>query len=693
MRCRHTLLLMLSLAWLQGAATPLPSVTTRHTDTTLDFLVPPKHIESVCGDAMFGIEIRPYGGLGDAWVCVAPDPYSARMQVLDWGYFGGFLDRIVREPTPTDRNFILANNDHFIALDPVTLQQTVIGTLDPPATSVNSGSVFTLMPENTAEILLNTANGWEVRTFPGGALLLSHAFATRNVGHFLSAQSTQLANFGYDHIDLYDAHNAQFMQSVPIPQVQRLVGIHDWTGSGLDSVYLDGIGKLWSVNLATQSAVGVGGPANLFLAGTTPVEWAAGSTALAGIWYNALRVFDPLTGSILLEESLPEVSLSPMLSFWPTDYDADGKQDLLWATSGGNLYYLPNGGSARHLQMASTGFRIAGTTGPALDLLVTADAYASGDSNDTSSHLEIVLRQRKNLQELWRRIDEAPGDSQAFVGAFGPGTDPVVITANGTRIAANDLIDGTQFWKIENGFFSGFNWSAFAVAPSGCSGVACKRLLVAALAADTGVPGSFFTLIDTRDGSTIWTSTPDGCQQCGSRAIAFSDVNGDGIPDIVRVKPYPENAQLSGTVQVLDGSTFQELWSTTVAPSIYDPIAVAVATTGPSNVAVWMHSTLTLLSAADGHVITTVAAPAPVGISTGFAFVAFSASEGVWMFAPGGGDIAWLPADLSRPVQSLAVPSVDAMKGGSGGIVFASGREGIFRLQIPTDHLFADGFQ
>lgn len=105
---------------------------------------------------MFGLEQRASGYNGVAWVCVAPDAASGKMNVGNWGYFGS-LDVVVREPTSTDRNFILANSSNFIALDPVTLQQTTIGALAPTAQYVIGGTVFELMPEHIPEILLNTS--------------------------------------------------------------------------------------------------------------------------------------------------------------------------------------------------------------------------------------------------------------------------------------------------------------------------------------------------------------------------------------------------------------------------------------------------------------------------------------------------------------------------------------------------------
>jgi hypothetical protein len=219
-------------------------------------------------------------------------------------------------------------------------------------------------------------------------------------------------------------------------------------------------------------------------------------------------------------------------------------------------------------------------------------------------------------------------------------------------------------------------------------------MLIASEAVNTDTYGSFVQVIDTTDGSKLWSSTPDSCLGCGSRLIAFDDVNGDGVPDIVRMKPDPSNIPTSVVLQVLDGATFQELWSASFAEDDVYPSAAAVATIGPSNVALWYGTTLTLLAASDGHVIATAQTAEPIELGyESLHFVALSDNEGIWLILPGADDIEWLPADLSYGVQKLAVPVVRSLAGGQGGIVYGAGLEGIFRMQIPTDHMFANGFE
>jgi hypothetical protein len=690
----HSIALVM-FAWSGLAAALEPQVTARYTETQLRFIAPPKHIQSVCGAALFGLEARA-GADASAWMCITPDPVTSQMRIVNSGYFDGFLDGLVREPTSTDRNFIFASGDRFTALDPVTLQLTTIGTLSPLASTVNSGTIFTLMPEGTAEILLNTASGAEIRGFPAGDLKLSLPFTIRiaTVGHFLSTQSTQLLQAGNDEFDLFDAHNGQAVGTIPYPQIRGVFGAFDWTGSGLDSVgFTDLSVHLSSMNLSTQSTVSAGGLADFQLYGVTPVNWGGAHTALAGMWYDALRVFDPVTGTVLLDEQIvPDTYNWPMTGFWPADYDSDGKQDLLWTTLDGNLYLRPHDSASRYLQSASGGYQIAGTTGPSLDLLVTADLYSTAFPDEHPSHLDIVVRDRQTLTELWRRTDSAAADSRVFLGQFGTGTDPVLITADGVRIAAEDLVSGAPQWEIDNDVSTtGNGWEAFAFPPSSCTGAACKRMLIASIGEVSNTQGSFVQVVDTTNGATIWSSAPDHCQGCQSRLLAFGDVNGDGVPDIVRMQPYPAPG---GIVQVIDGATFQELWHTQVAP-YFDPAAsAAVATIGTSNVAVWAGATVTLLAAADGHVITTAQTAQAIQYPyPGLRFVEFGANEGRWMILPGGSDIEWLPVDLSQPVQTFNVPAVQSIVAESGGTVFGAGREGVYRMQIPTDHLFANGFE
>jgi len=693
---RHCLILLVALS--ASSAYALESaVTARYTETQLDFLVPPKHIESRCGSAMFGIEWRAYSGNGPAWVCIARDWATDRMVVMDWGYSTLFsYNRIIREPTATDRNFILANDNNFIAFDPVTLQQTVVGTLNPPAVSVNSGTIFQLMPENVPEVLLNTANGWEVRTYPGGQILLAHVFGTRRVGHFLSPQTTQLLDLGNDQFDLYDAHNGQFVKSVQAPQTYTVFGIADWTGNGKDSVYYENATQaLLSKDLATAGTVSAGGVADFVLLNATPVNWSGTKRALAGLWAYAVRVFDPITGTPLYAETLP-VSPSQAIgptAFWATEYETVGKQDLLWTTWGGNLLYLPNGGATSFVQTASGGYVAAGTTGPGFDLLVTADTYVSTDAY-ALSHLDLVFRDPDTLVELFRRSDPAPQDSQVFVGAFGPTSDLVAITADEGRIAAERATDGQPLWEINNDkYTSGNGWYAFAVPPPACTGARCKRMLIASIAFDSATKGSFVQVIDTTDGSTIWSSTPDNCLGCGSSVIAFADVNGDGVPDVVRMKPFDVQnpGLLNNAVQVLDGLTFQALWTTNnFASSVW---AVAVATVGAPNVAALMPANVTLLASSDGLPIASSPIQTQPYLVTPLYFAPFSANEGAWVLSADPTAVTWLPADLSRPAQTMLVPGVRSFAGGPGGIVFAAGREGIFRLQLTPDHVFADAFE
>ncbi|QBB72348.1 VCBS repeat-containing protein [Pseudolysobacter antarcticus] len=686
-----TLLLIISAGI---SAAPVPQITAKYSESQLEFLVPPTHFESLCGGAMFGIERRYYSANGDAWVCVSPNATSGKMDIVNWGYFGTFLDRVVRNPTATDRNFILANDNNLIALDPVTLQQISIGTFNPPVNTVNSGTVFELLPEHVNEILINTADGWEIRTFPGGNLLFSHMFGERRVGHFLSSQSTQLVDVGNDQFDLYDAHNGQFVRTVQSPQTRGIFGIYDWAGDGLDNIYFSNISvQLSSMNLSTTSTVRAGSTADFLLYSATPVKWSGSKPALAGVWYDAVRVFNPVSGALLYTETLPVNAIQQSISsFWATDYNADGKQDLLW-TAGNNLHFLPNGGPSRYLQTATGGYQVAGMTGPGFDVLVTGDTYFDGEKNE--SYLDIVLREPETLHEILRRTDPAPVDSRVFVGQYAATTDSVLITADEGRIAAERLTDGKPLWEIDNDKFSSGNaWDSFAVPPSTCTGVACKRMLIASIAFDSNTHGSFLQVIDTRDGTTLWSSTPDIYLDYGSRQIAFADMNGDGVPDIVRMHPYQENMQMAGVLQMIDGATFQVLWSATYAPNNIDPVAIAVATIGRPNVAVWTGSTLTLLDAADGHIIASAPTVAQVDYyRSSLHFVALSPDEGVWMIASGATDVEWLPADLSRPVQTLAVPAVETIAGGVDGVVFGAGPEGVFRMVIPTDHLFTDGFE
>lgn len=680
-------------------ATPVPEIAAKYTESQLNFVYPPHHIASLCGNEMFGIESRSSAVSRSAWVCVKQDAVSGKMDVTDWGYLDPNLGRIIRNPVATDRNFILADGTNFYAFDPATLQQTVIGALSPSTQSVGSGMVFELMPEKSYEALLETDSGWEVRTFPAGALVFTKNAAARVIaGNFLSSQSTQLVQVGNNTFDIYDAHDDHFVKSVTTSQnIVQAMGAYDWTGAGQDSLYYgDLYDRLASVNLSTDKTEAVGSLNDFQLYGSTPIVWTGSANALAGLWYDAVRVFDPLTGTVLYSEPLPtDYNSYSTLTSWATDFNSDGKQDLLWVTFGKNLYDLPNGGKTTFLQSASGGYQVAGTTGPALDVLVTGDTYLSADSN-VASHLDIVVRDPNTLQELWRRSDPAPVDSQVFLGQFGAGTDPVVITADENRIAAETLTDGQPLWQINNDeFTNGNGWDAFAVPASNCVGAACKRLLIASVAKTTASTGSFQEVVDTTTGNVMWSSAPDGCLGCGGTTlIAFADITGDGVPDILRLLPYQDNPQFAGILQALDGVTFQELWRAQITALSSDAIAISVASVGAPNVGVWTGQSLMLLSGADGHTIATLPTAAPVGYYySSLHFAAFGPSEGVWVLSTGTTDFEWAPADLDRPTQSLPVPAMRSMAGENGGVLFAAGPEGIFRVQIPTDHLFANGFE
>lgn len=645
---------------------------------------------------MFGIERRSSAINKWAWVCVRQDAVNSEMDVTNWGYFDTYPGALIREPTSGDRNFVFATNTNFVAFDPVTLQQTVMGTLSPSVDAIGSGRAFTLMPEGTSEALLSSASGWQVRAFPGGGLLYSLANGRWLVGHFLSSQSTQLVNVQNSQFDLYNAHNGSFIKSIPFTQNLTYPFMpFDPSGKGQDNMYFGDVSaQLVSMNLASGKSVAEGSLADSLFYNATPINWNGGATALAGLWYDAVRIMDAATGTILYSESLPDQYNSySTLTPWSTDFNYDGKQDLLWVTFGQNLYYLQNGGSTRFLQTASAGFQVAGTTGPALDVLVTGDTYISGDSI-VPSRLDIVVRDPDTLKELWRRTDPAPADSQVFLGQFGADTDPVVITADEGRIAAERLIDGQPLWEIDNDkYTTGNAWEAFKVPPSNCAGIACKRMLVAYNAFSSASSGSFLEEIDTTTGSVMWSSPPDACTGCGSTLMAFADVNGDGIPDIVRLLPYQDNPQFANIIQVLDGVTFQQIWRSEPLASA-SKVAVASATRGAGNVAVWGGKALMLLSGQDGHLITSEPTIAPAGYyETNLNFAVFGPDEGVWVLSDGFADFEWAPADLSSGMQSLPVPAMWSISSQYGGALFAAGPEGVFRVQIPTDHIFANGFE
>lgn len=693
---RGILVILLLISRVCLSTTPTPQITAKYTESQLNFYYPPQHITSICGDDMFGIEQRSSAINKWAWVCVRQDAVDSEMDVTNWGYFDTYPGVLIREPTPGDRNFVFATNTNFIAFDPDTLQQTVVGTLSPSVDAIGSGRAFTLMPEGTSEVLFSSASGWQVRAFPGGGLLYSLANGRWLVGHFLSSQSTQLVNVQNSQFDLYDAHNGSFIKSIPFTQNFTYPFMpFDPSGKGQDNMYFGDVSaQLVSMNLASSKSVAEGSLADSLFYNATPINWNGGATALAGLWYDAVRIMDSATGTTLYSESLPgQYNSYSTLTPWSADFNDDGKQDLLWVTFGHNLYYLQNGGNTRFLQTASAGFQVAGTTGPALNVLVTGDTYISSDSI-VPSRLDIVVRDPDTLKELWRRTDPAPADSQVFLGEFGADTDPVVITADEGRIAAERLIDGQPLWEIDNDkYTSGNAWQAFKVPASNCAGIACKRMLVAYNAFSTASSGSFLEEIDTTTGNVMWSSPPDGCIGCGSTLMAFADVNGDGIPDIVRLLPYQDNPQFANIIQVLDGVTFQQIWRSEPLASA-NKIAVASTTSGAGNVAVWGGQALMLLSGHDGHLITSETTLASAGYyETNLNFAAFGPDEGVWVLSDGLADFEWAPADLSSPMQSLPVPAMWSMSSEYGGALFAAGPEGVFRVQIPTDHIFANGFE
>jgi hypothetical protein len=695
---RGILAILLLISGACISATLTPQITAKYTESQLNFYYPPRHITSVCGDDMFGIERRSSAINKWAWVCVRQDAVNGEMDVTSWDYFDTYPGALIREPTSGNRSFIFATNTNFMAFDPVTLQQTVVGTLSPSVDTIGSGQVFTLMPEGTSEVLLASSSGWQVRAFPGGGLLYSLANGRWLVGHFLSSQSTQLVSVQNSQFDLYDAHAGSFIESIPFTQNTTYPFMpFDPNGNGQDKMYFsDVLAQLVSMNLASGKSVATGSPADSLFYNATPIDWNGGTTALAGLWYDTVRIMDSATGTVLYSESLPDQYNSySTLTPWSTDFNDDGKQDLLWVTFGHNLYYLQNGGSTRFLQTASAGFQVAGTTGPALDVLVTGDAYISGDGI-VPSRLDIVVRDPDTLKELWRRTDPAPADSQVFLGEFGADTAPVVITADEGRIAAERLIDGQPLWEISNDEFTNGNaWDAFAVPSSNCVGAACKRVLIASVAKSTATYGSFQEVVDTTTGNVIWSSTPDGCLGCaGTTLIAFADITGDGVPDILRMLPYQGNQQFTGILQALDGVTFQELWHTQVTALSSDPIAISVATVGTPNIGVWTGQSLMLLSGQDGHLITSETTIAPAGhYETKLNFAAFGPDEGVWVLSDGFADVEWAPADLSSPTQNLPVPTMWSMSSEFGGALFAAGPEGVFRVQMPTDHIFSNGFE
>jgi len=684
------LVLVSSLAALAISALESPAITVKASDSQLRFLLPPTRVESVCANDLFALEQHVYVD-STAWVCFRADPTSGRLNITNWGYLDAFQGPLVRGPVATDRSVIFANGQNFLRLDPLTLEQTIVGTMSPPVDNINAVTVIDVPPGVANAALIDTPMDTQLRTFPGGQFLrtvipwpLSSQWARQPTGHFLSPDTTLVAvPDNNDGVSLIDPATGAVAKSISNLKFGNWAHSAPRSAAGKDGIVTVAgqYGEQIAVDqFAPSSTIALGSSGDGFVVDAGPVDWTAGEHDVVGMWDYALRVFDPATAAVRYEELLPyDRGNQEGSQIFAVDADGDGLQEVFW-TDYDALHFLPHGGPSRELQGPSLGFQVAGITG---STLVTAET--SGTFGD--QHLDIVFRDARSLEVRSRRTaSPLELDSRVLAGPVAGQAQPVLFTQTDRRLAAESIADGASVWELDNPVTSGNDWTAFALPTGACAPDSCARLLVASNAANTNTLGSFLWLLDSATGKTLWQGAPvGGLGGGGYRALALADINGDGVPDIIGARNDSPNGWL---VEAVDGSTFQGLWIRNLGNSL--PQAVGVSSKGDVRVALLLDGSAELLDATDGHTVASQPVVDDVYADCcSIQYDAFAFDKGIWVIL-GGAAVQWLDADFAEPVQSIDARGVRTEISRGRGAMFAAGVEGLYRIQFPRDDIFND---
>lgn len=668
-----------------------PAITAKASESQLYFLLPPTRVESVCGSDLFALELRTSVG-SMAWVCLKADAVSGRLNVTNWGYADGFGGRLIRGPVANDRGVIAVIGQDFVRLDPLTLEQTIIGTMSPPVATVNAGTVIDVPPGIANAVLLNTSDDTQLRTFPGGQFLRtvfawpqSVNWARQPVGRFLSSTTSLVASRDNEGtVSLIHPDTGAIAQSFPdvvfgnwarvaTPSAGGIDSIVTITGQFADQISVDGF--------APWSSSGIGGSGDGLVVSAGPVDWTAGEHDVVGLWNYALRVFDPVTMAVRYEEAIPYTrAILVQAQLFPVDVDGDGLQEVFWTDVYGSLYSLPHGGPSRELQGPGGGFQVAGVSGATLVTAETSNTFQN-------EHLDIVFRDARTLEVKSRRTAAAADfGSEVLAGALPGYEQQVLLTRTNRRIAAESVVDGTPLWERDNEIPYHNDWEHFALPTGRCDPGACTRLLVAANAADTSGPGSYLWLIDATTGETLWQSVP-GADTAGGgyQAIAIADINGDGVPDLLDAHyNWPGGYQ----AEAIDGATFEKLWTKDLGNAF--PQAVGAASKGDTRVALLLDGSAELLDPTDGQTLATRPVDTDIYANCcSIRYDAFTSGQGIWVIL-GGTAVQWLDADFANPAQSIDARGVSSEVSRGRGAMFAAGAEGVYRIQFPRDDIFMD---
>lgn len=661
-------------------------------------------IESLCGADWFYIE---HGH----WKCVR----KGAGDTLDVVAAGRLPDydspRVIRGPEAGDRHLLVAHGDgNSIAgmsvdtFDPVTLASTFSGNL--PGGFPRTGLRVDRDGDGRAEVLVADPQTNRIVALPGGAnppyqTLATLPFIPTFSGQFDADPRTELGLVepGFQ-FRLYDPLT---LQVEPYQLTNALGGssriaVADWDGDGVDELAGD--------NCCTSELILIdpnkpGAPLTIQVAGhaATPlglVDWRGGNSRdLVAVGRNAVSIIDPRIGSALVEFALPEFAgLQPKL-FAALDWDGDADGDLLWSHVDGELWLLRNPGGATVIQRSARRKQVVGYATVADEArVVSVEEFL----DNQQSRLAVRTREAQTLalRSEFSLLFPSFATNGFDVGEIHPAPGSEIIRVGGSAIALY-TVQGSLLWERTPDGTGLRGFDRIHTPEPGCKVDACRRILALDKPHFGGVPR--LQMLDGANGTTLWTS-PD--LPTDLRALALTDLNSDGVPDII-YSSDPGGTGLGLMLTALNGADRSTLWE--VAPGA--PLAVIRRTGDRANRLAALTDTgvLQYIDPTTGAMLRGIAISDQPNFFCGrcdLQYLSQGDTVGLWIVNnPDTLSLQTVRRDLrgdiwersAQTAGSNAVPATSLGAASTGLVHTGTDGEFLYRLSVPDDGIFVDEFE
>lgn len=660
------------------------------TDLTLAFVFPPSAIESACdAGTLFGVESAKSSA---RWFCAVRHPNSSHLQATRWGWMTGAWHSLVRGPVDGDREILFVRGTWLWAFDPVTLVEREVANISQSdAGGINSARLFDRDGDGHPELLVNESGTLHIRSFPGGQLIARldqspwwNAGSAVTVGQFDADAAWELARRTNEGLSFYDSTTLQLESQVSVPWILSPL-VFDWDLDGahkLVGVAGSSSNSFVLVDPGANSVRYVGSSSYGDASQMTPIDWIdGGMPRLALLWSRHVAIVDPLDGSVVHGETIPQLAYGSRLQhLHAVDYDQDGRQDLIW-TEDDNLRWLRNPSGVFNLQSALRAYRVLDGRG-ADGAIATLDLFADGQRLSLRDPLTLELSMVRAQPVSW---------SGGVLGNFNADPNDELVLLRPDQIAMQRVQDGAALWSRSR-TSTGDEWALLTAPREPCAAADCRRLAFAENARSSASAGSRVIVLDAASGFTLFESERDFCLGCSYRHLRLADLDGDGVPELLTIKSDSEVHR--DVLSVRDGKTHALLWDTS-AQVLGSVRAIDVSSTSPRRIGVLSSSgacEVRLLDPVDGRLLTRRVVGERCS-SGSIRYVPDNDVDGSWLIADRDVGLIWIDAALRGQVQtSDDVDGTGVLPLGQSHFVIDGVAE-LRRLTLPFDLLFSDGFE